>query len=239
LHRKQVLDIDGRKIGDPNDPDTKRFQTALLKTETGTKIWNSLVASKRTYYFAIVGKGSNEQWKKEYAKTMGSTVNGITIAKKAVDEFRKGNKDVSTESTLNYNTKTGKHDITKEWDNTYIMINEDNANKTAIRNAAVAGAGEEEYDEYQELQFAYEAAHEGQHGLQTSFELYKSVYDPGTGTYKKGDMIPYRDDETGEFLREHEKNADYKGRQVLNELLKEKASLKFDSGPPKEKKIDK
>jgi RHS repeat-associated protein len=216
----RFFDLDGKRIGDPNNPETKRYQEYLSRTKAGRKIWSSFVKDKRTYYFHFINANSGEEWRRTLAKKMGNTNEGVTMSKMAIDEYQKGNFDFDDKSTLKYNSSTGNHDITKVWDETAMVINED-AVKFKAHLLAVASDDEKNEAMYLEGEMVYTTAHEGQHGLQKSFSFNEKIFDKKTGKYKPGNSIPYQDDD-GNFIRQHEKNADFVGREAKREYFKEK-----------------
>jgi len=214
----RFIDIEGYIIGDPNDPYTKKVQAALNSTISGKKLWNLLVADKRVFYFHGVNKLSGEEWEKNISKLMGSNVSGITMPKKQFENWKNG-EFTSADEFLVFNEKTGRSDKTAEWDETHIIINEYAIESQGKINASVAGS--EDYDFYIDAYFAYNVGHEGQHGLQNTVEVYKTLYNQETKTYQKGERLPYRDKDSN-FVPWHEKNADFKGREILDEWMKNK-----------------
>jgi RHS repeat-associated protein len=213
----RFLDFEGNTIGDPNDPFTKRVQAALNRTKAGAKRWKSLADNtKRTFYFVGVDLSSPEDWKKAIAKHMGLRKAGETMPKGMYDKEKGGDFDVSVHDYLKYNPKTGKEDKTDAWADTYIILNEGAIKFEGDIKAGVAGSDDNAL--YEEAAFEYNAAHEGQHGLQDDAEFYEKIYDPKTKTFRQGRELREKDAE-GNYILPHEKNADFKGRQIRDEFL--------------------
>jgi RHS repeat-associated protein len=236
----RYIDIEGNIIGDPNDPFTKRVQESLSQTNAGKALWNKLVESKRTFYFIEVSRSSAEEWKRNVVKNNYlSKTNGENVTKEMLDEYKKGNYNVDAEDYTTYNDKTGNNDKTDAWDNTYILINTDAIN---ARGKMLAASLEVDVDKmvlYQEAQFQKTLAHEGQHGLQNSFSIYRPIYNPVTKTYSKGAKYPYKDQD-GKYVPPHEINAEYKGNQVWDEYLTQLGLPTYpgSAGPADKQKVN-
>jgi len=208
------IDIEGLIIGNPNDPLTKRIQRLLNATKSGTKIWNSLVASKRTFSFIGISTSDKVEWETNLRrKRMINTVEGETVSKTMFSEIKTGNTDVSAQDYTTFNNKTGKDDKTSDWDETFILINLDGIQQQGNIRAA---ANDGNVDDFIDAELVETAAHEGQHGLQDSYQFNEAILDPSTRLYKKGSPLPNRDAD-GNLVPPHEKNADFKGRQVKDE----------------------
>jgi len=222
----RFIDLEGLTIGDPNDPFTKKVQAALNSTKTGARIWKGLVASKRIFYFEEVSKQSDVECKRDFAKHKGNSLEGETVSKSIYNQLQNGNFDGSPEDYTTRNSKTGLNDKTADWDQTYILLNEDGIKTKATRDQAIKSSEGEDVslDEEYNAEFAKAAGHESQHGLQESFRFYD----------KNGSALPYTD-ENGNFNSEHEKNADYIGRMIYKEFFEKKQDNKLprlDVGPP-------
>jgi len=67
----KYLDFDGREIGNPNDPSTKRIQQAMNKTETGKVLWNAMTNSDSKFFFHIENSKSESKFTKTMRQTSG------------------------------------------------------------------------------------------------------------------------------------------------------------------------
>jgi RHS repeat-associated protein len=233
----KLIDIDGNVIGDPNNLDTKRFHDIYMMTRHGQRMWERLVKSKRVFYFAFVNSKSEEKWKKDLNilmkyETSGGEAGGMTLAKSSIDEIKStGHYDLN--KTLKWNKKSGRSDKTNDWDETYIVIDDDVTKLNGL--ARGVGSNSNTPEKYVTSMYIYEANHEGQHGLQDSYTLYEPILNPNTGEYEQGRQIPYYDS-NGNFQRESESNADYQGRLARDEYEKEmikKAQEEMDQESPK------
>lgn len=87
---------------------------------------------------------------------------------------KKGN-SIDRESIYECDSKTGRHVKTKEWDNTYIILDKLNIMKHADLLAAEARSYYNEL--FREAQVIYDPVHERQHGLQSIAEFYEKILD--------------------------------------------------------------
>ena len=215
----KYIDIDGNIIGNPNDPNVKRLQTDLQKTDKGKKLWNDLVNSTRTVTFVFGSQqaddGSIENkvgWNLATNQAAGKTVskNGYDkIINESVDKDKKPD-------DYTFNDKTGFWDKTENWDDTYVLVNLDDINTYAESLKYSDGKSVESSKGF-DITLQDIAGEEAEHALQDYGDWTKQVKDPKTGLYIKPTD---RKSKKAYNEQQHEREAKMAIRHVLLDYLR-------------------
>jgi RHS repeat-associated protein len=220
----KFVDIEGLTIGNPDDPFTKEVQDLLSKTKSGRQLWKALSSDKRAFYFESVGGKGATGWQKSIAQQMGNLIPGATMPMAMFQKWQKGDYE-EVSKYLEFNQETGHWDKTKDWDQTAIVLNMNGIQQEGAMMAVETGHSDQ-MELYEEAALVNNAGHEGQHGLQTIYDLTHAIYDSQTKTYRQG--LPWKTrNENGQYIQPQEKNADYKGRQIRDEFLQPGHSTEY------------
>ncbi len=194
------VDLDGREIGNPNDPLVKEIQNAMMKTENGKRIWGEMVKSRRVIY--IYMHSSNDKTDNfRYALT--SNTEGITITASTYLNILKGQyKSSNFKQEWTFNSGTGEYEKTEEWLNTVIVLNNYNIQLNANQYAAMYNIS---YEEGFRLFLAEVISHEGTHSMQSFADFYEKVKDIISKKYI--DQYNEKEDFKDYKKRRHEKEA--------------------------------
>ncbi|THU39766.1 RHS repeat-associated core domain-containing protein [Niastella caeni] len=206
------IDIDGNVIGNPNDPQVKRYQAVLSKTEAGRQLWNSMETSTRTI-FIFEHKAS----KNDVVGTAMKATNtqGLTSPKNEYDKLKNTGivkeADHLNSDNFTFNAETGNYDKTSEWDNTIVSISYD-----ALKSEALQIALDYNVDGATAMEMAINkiVGHEVKHTLQKS-EDWKPKEKGKDGKYKEQKKAKSKDYDD----REHEKEANAAAGDVQNEYM--------------------
>lgn len=149
---------------------------------------------------------------------MGNLTPGETMPKAMFQNWQKGDYE-EVSKYLEFDQTTGHWDKTKDWDQTAMVLNKNGVQQEGDMMAVETGHSDE-MELYEDAALVNNAGHEGQHGLQTIYDLTDAIYDPKTKTYRQGAPYPPSGrNQNGQYVQPQEKNADYKGRQIRDEFL--------------------
>lgn len=191
----KYIDIDGRVIGNPNDPLVKAVQAAMSKTENGRRIWNAMVSSTRT--IMIYMHNSKDEYD-NVGRTFGKGDYGETMTSTDYLERLSGNSISSFEKDYNFNPVTGEYDKTGEWDVSVVALNEYEIKFRAERLKAIFGISIEEATE---IAYAEAVSHEGTHTIQDYADFYDKVIN-ANGLFE--DQFKFKKEMKGYRKRRHE-----------------------------------
>ena len=90
----KFVDIHGEVIGNPNDPQVKKLQAAMMKTATGAKVWSNMEKSARTI---------NIYFHSRKEKNIGSSLQpltnqGVTMPQKEYVSILEGKREIPFDS---------------------------------------------------------------------------------------------------------------------------------------------
>ena len=122
----KYIDIDGRKIGEPDGPDAQRMSQVLNKTETGKAIWNAMVQSERTIYIHYATGDGGELADNIRGHLRASGAMGEVVSSVMYEKISKGEELTAEdfEASWSKNEETGEYEKTEAWDETHILIDD-------------------------------------------------------------------------------------------------------------------
>jgi RHS repeat-associated protein len=218
------INVDGRVIGNPNDPKVKELKSSMLKTTTGAKIWKQMEQTKRV--INIQFHNTQDPNDKLYDPNAG--YEGLTTTTSDYNSVINGKGRVAFSKKYEFDPSIGDYKKTKEWDNTTIIIDEAKVETgaNALKYYYKKELGIDISDEYaREIYLGQLGTHEGTHSVQKRADFWQKTKDKN-GKYidhqKKGDQDKFEYDE--ERDKAHEKEAYDNGDNVRDEL--EKKDLK-------------
>ena len=144
----RYIDLDGRKIGDPNSKGAKRMQTVLNKTETGKTIWAAMVKSERAIYihYAVVDGGEVDDNIRSYLAK--GRAQGENVTSTMYEKIIRGSEVTADdmEASWDLNEETGMATKTEAWDETHIIIDDEKLQTDAVIEGIMIGDEEKGRD---------------------------------------------------------------------------------------------
>lgn len=210
----KYIDIDGREIGNPNDPFTLRIQKLLNQTQRGQELWVRMEASDRKIFF-IDNRGRSSQETRNISAIMrGGKADAQTMSE---SQFRsaKNGKDGDISKMFTFNESNGMYDKTSDWNRTYLVL--DQLGATSMLKLKDF-AGEMGIDlsgmNLEDLLILYLMSHESEHSLQNYADGYEKKYDNEKRRFIRNEspqtMLNWRD-------RKNEQEAENEAFKILNE----------------------
>ncbi len=219
----KYIDLDGNEIGNPNDHFTKKVQEILNRTQSGQELWVRMEASNKKIFFIDNRKNKT---------TEGLNISKVMRTHEALaqvmseSEYELAKKGESAPfpdpKRLKFNENTGMYNITKDWDNSYVVINSivDNhaisfVNKLKLAHKSKTGESIDN-DTFLELILNYVVSHEGDHTLQDFLDLDMKKMNPTTGKYEENVSI-----ETAlkTEYRKHEIQSEDQAKKITEEFF--------------------
>ncbi|HEY4062743.1 MAG TPA: RHS repeat-associated core domain-containing protein, partial [Puia sp.] len=220
------IEFDGRTIGNPDDKSAKDLKTSLMKTESGKAMWRQMEESKKRIF--IMGgsqrKNANETSKAVEKHLRSNSADGETVSKSQYEAIISGKEpgDDEFNKAYKFNDKTGEYDKTDDWNDTYILVDEDDIEFSQARKKVLIG--ENVGDDFGEILTAGE---EGAHSLQNYADFSEKTQDKKTGKYKDNIDDPSKSKKYEK--RRNEVEAKKKVLGIINQLLKQNnmAEMKY------------
>ena len=187
------IDLDGRVIGNPNDPHVKQYKAAMIKTQTGREIWQKMEESTRVISIYSAGKDGDGRTISRHLHSAGSGsagAGGEVVSQKEYNAILAG-QDYNSAADYIFNSKTGLYDKNSNFDNTVIMVdpNSFGSNLVPFILTDQTSYTDEQYGEMGALVVVGE---EASHSVQNYADFKNKHKDTKTGKYdEKGGNKPY------------------------------------------------
>jgi RHS repeat-associated protein len=187
-----MFDFDGNEIGNPNDPYTKQIQNALSATDAGQKLWQSMVDAPNKIHFirGTTQLGDDAKFTAMYLRSIGPYgAAGQTVSETMYEELKKTGKvsDETRDQSYDFDEETGDYKKNKNWDNTFIIIDDDLMKTFGKDNNRLGYRKGGDFDIGYDKALAETGGHEGKHTLQKLYSRYEKKQDKAKKKYVKNE----------------------------------------------------